>query len=214
MDTKILIVDDHRLVRQGIRTLLESQIGFTVVAEASDGIDAVELAAEMDPDVVLMDICMPRLAGIEATRRIAKPDGDLKVLMLTMLENRSYVEEALRAGASGYLVKNAPAGELISAIEAVKAGNCHLPPVFTQQLIDALPRVSGVRPGMGSSLTEREIEVLQLIADGCSSREIAAKLNRSYKTIMSHRTNLMQKLGSHKVASLVRFAIRTGVATP
>lgn len=214
MDTKILIVDDHRLVRQGIRTLLESQVGFSVVGEAADGLEAVEMADELNPDLTLMDICMPRLAGIEATRRIAKSEDEHKVLMLTMLENRSYVEEALRAGASGYVVKTAPAGELISAIEAVKAGNCHLPPVFTQQLVDSLPRVSGARPGMGASLTEREIGVLQLIADGYSSREIAAKLDRSYKTITSHRTNLMQKLGIHKTAGLVRFAIRTGVVNP
>lgn len=214
MDTRILIVDDHRLVRQGVRTLLESQLGFTVAGEACDGIDAVKLATELDPDLILMDICMPRLGGIEATRRISKSSVDAKVLMLTMLESRSYVEEAMRAGASGYVVKSAPASDLIGAIESVEAGNFHLPAAFTQQLLGSLTRVSGMRSGMSSSLTEREIGVLQLIAEGYSSREIASRINRSHKTVLSHRTNLMNKLNIHKVAGLVRFAIRAGVVAP
>ena len=214
MTSTILIVDDHRLVREGVRTLLDSQPGLTVVGEACDGIDAAELAAELAPDLIIMDICMPRLGGIEATRRVTTTDGHGKVLMLTMLEGRSYIEEALRAGAAGYVVKDATAGELIAAIAALNAGDCPLPSAFTQQLINSIPRVSGARPGIGSSLTERELEVLQLIAEGYSSREIAARIDRSPKTVLTHRMNLMQKLGIHKISGLVRFAIRAGVVTP
>lgn len=214
MQTRILIADDHRIVRQGVRTLLESQLGFTVAGEAADGAEAVEAAEELAPDLVLMDICMPRLSGIEATRRIVKPGVSTRVLMLTMLEVRSYVEEALRAGAMGYVVKSAPASELTSAIEAVRSGNSYLSPAVTQQVLGSIARPSGEPAAQSSALTEREREVLHLIAEGLSSREIAERIHLSSKTVETHRANLMDKLGIHKVAGLVRFAVRAGLVSP
>ena len=214
MDTKILIVDDHRLVRQGVRSLLEVQLGLTVVGEGADGVEGIELAAELSPDLILMDICMPRLAGIEATRRIKIANASGKVLMLTMLQGASYVEEALRVGAAGYVTKNAHPSELLTAIEAVIAGKCHVPPDFVQGLVHSLSGTAGGILSTGFTLSKREVEVLQLIADGYSSREIAKTLNRSHKTVATHRANIMQKLDVHKVAGLVRHAIRAGLVAP
>ena len=213
METTILVADDHQIVRQGLKRLLSKRGDFSIVAEASDGEQAVEIAGRKQPDVVLMDISMPRLSGIDATRRIAA-GGRSKVLALSMHDTQSYVEEALRAGAAGYVHKNASAEDLFNAIDAVRTGESYLSPTVTQQVVDAIAR-PGERPASAvSALTQREREVLKLIADGLSSKEIAAQLGVSLKTIESHRANLMDKLDIHKVSGLVRFAVRAGLVAP
>jgi DNA-binding NarL/FixJ family response regulator len=213
MQTTILVADDHQIVRQGLKRLLSKRGDFAIVAEASDGEQAVEIATRHQPDVVLMDISMPRLSGIDATRRIAA-GGRSKILALSMHDSQSYVEEALRAGASGYVHKNASAEDLFSAIDAVRTGESYLSPTVTQQVVDAIAR-PGERPSSAvSALTQREREVLKLIADGLSSKEIAVQLGVSLKTIESHRANLMDKLDIHKVSGLVRFAVRAGLVAP
>lgn len=214
METRILIADDHRIVRQGVRTLLESQGGFSVVGEAADGEEAIDAAEALAPDVVLMDVCMPRLSGIEATRRIAKGEGGPRVLVLSMLEGRSYVEEAFRAGATGYVVKSAPPSDLTAALEAVRSGNSYLSPAVTQPVLESIARPGEAKAPARSALTEREREVLHLIAEGYSSREIADRIHLSCKTVETHRANLMDKLAIHKVAGLVRFAMRAGLVSP
>jgi DNA-binding NarL/FixJ family response regulator len=213
MGTTILVADDHQIVRQGLKRLLSKRGDYDIVAEASDGEQAVEIAQRQQPDVVLMDISMPRLSGIDATRRIAGM-GRTKVLALSMHDGQGYVEEALRAGAVGYVHKNASAEDLFSAIDAVRTGESYLSPAVTQQVVDAIAR-PGERPSSAvSALTGREREVLKLIADGLSSKEIATDLGVSLKTIESHRANLMDKLDIHKVSGLVRFAVRSGLVTP
>jgi DNA-binding NarL/FixJ family response regulator len=214
MSTTIVLADDHIVVRQGIRKLLEARDDFRVVGEASDGEEAVKLVAEKKPDVALMDLWMPRLSGIDATRRIGKRGLATKVLVLSMHESRAYVEEVLRAGAAGYIVKNAAADDLIEAIDTVCDGVSYLSPAITQQVVDAIARPATSTPSGLGVLTDREREVLQLIAEGLSSKEIAAMLGVSLKTIDSHRSNLMEKLDIHKVSGLVRFAIRTGLVEP
>jgi DNA-binding NarL/FixJ family response regulator len=214
MSTTIVLADDHTVVRQGIRKLLETREDFRIVGEASDGEEAVKLVLEKKPDVALMDIWMPRLSGIDATRRIGKKGIDTKVLVLSMHESRDYVEEVLRAGAAGYIVKNAAAEDLLDAIDAVRDGVSYLSPAITQQVVDAIARPAPAPASGLSVLTDREREVLQLIAEGLSSKEIAAMLGVSLKTVDSHRSNLMEKLDIHKVSGLVRFAIRTGLVEP
>jgi DNA-binding NarL/FixJ family response regulator len=214
MSTTIVLADDHIVVRQGIRKLLETRDDFRIVGEASDGEEAVKLVTEKKPDVALMDLWMPRLSGIDATRRIGKRGLATKVLVLSMHESRAYVEEVLRAGAAGYIVKNAAADDLIEAIDTVRDGVSYLSPAITQQVVDAIARPAPSSPSGLGVLTDREREVLQLIAEGLSSKEIAAMLGVSLKTIDSHRSNLMEKLDIHKVSGLVRFAIRTGLVEP
>ncbi len=212
--TTIVVADDHKIVREGLVKLLEARPDFTVIGEASDGEEAVQMVLEKQPDVVIMDIWMPRLSGIEATRRIGKRGSQAKILVLSMHESRTYVEEVLRAGASGYIVKNSASSDLLQAIDAVRAGASYLSPAITQQVVDAIARPGDSSPSGVAMLTDREREVLQLIAEGLSSKEIANMLGVSLKTIDSHRSNLMEKLDIHKVSGLVRFAIRAGLVEP
>jgi DNA-binding NarL/FixJ family response regulator len=214
MQTTIVVADDHKIVREGIRKLLEAREDFQVVGEASDGEEAVQMVLEKKPDVALMDIWMPRLSGIDATRRIGKRGLDTKVLVLSMHESRTYVEEVLRAGAAGYILKNAASQDLLNAIDAVCNGASYLSPAITQQVVDAIARPGDAVPSGVAALTDREREVLQLIAEGLSSKEIAGMLGVSLKTVDSHRSNLMEKLDIHKVSGLVRFAIRSGLVEP
>jgi DNA-binding NarL/FixJ family response regulator len=212
--TTIVVADDHKIVREGLVRLLEEREDFSVVGEAADGEEAVRMVLEKKPDVVIMDIWMPRLGGIDATRRIGKKGSNAKILVLSMHENRTYVEEVLRAGAAGYIVKNSAPEDLMEAIDAVCAGASYLSPAITQQVVDAIARPGDTSPTGISVLTGREREVLQLIAEGLSSKEIAQMLGVSLKTIDSHRSNLMEKLDIHKVSGLVRFAIRAGLVEP
>lgn len=207
----IVVADDHKIVREGLIRLLETREDFNVVGEASNGLEAVALILETQPDVVLMDINMPKLSGIDATRQLEKAGCRSKILVLSMHESQAYVEEVLRAGAAGYIVKNSASKDVHNAIDAVRAGASYLSPAITQQVVDAIahPGESG-RSGV-FRLTDREREVLRLVADGLSSKEIASDLGVSLKTIDSHRSNLMEKLGIHKVSGLVRFAIRSGL---
>ena len=214
MHTTIVLADDHRLVREGIRKLLETREDFEVVGEAADGEEAVQMVFDKKPDVALMDIWMPRLSGIDATRRIEKRGMDTKVVVLSQHDGRNYVEEVLRAGASGYVVKNAETADLLSAIDAVCEGSSYLSPSITQQVVDVIARPGSPPPAGVAMLTDREREVLQLIAEGLSSKEIANVLGVSLKTVDSHRSNLMEKLDIHKVSGLVRFAIRAGLVEP
>jgi len=212
MTTRILIADDHRIVREGLRRLLESREEFSVVGEAANGEEAVRLASLEMPDVVLMDITMPKMSGIDAIREFQLRGIETKVLVLSMHESAGFVEESLRAGAAGYLVKDTSPAELFRAIEAVKRGDSYLSPSVTQQVVTALSTPQDqVTSSALMVISDREREVLALIAEGLSSKEIARELGVSLKTIESHRANLMDKLNIHKVSGLVRFAIRVGL---
>jgi DNA-binding NarL/FixJ family response regulator len=213
MSTTIVVADDHPIVREGIRKLLEMREDFEVVGEASDGEEAVRVVLEKRPDVALMDINMPVKSGVEATRLLGERGASTKVLVLSMLDGRSQVEDVLRAGAAGYVVKSAPPEDLFAAIDAVRAGRPYLSGQVTQQVVEAIASPAEPERAGLAALTDREREVLGLIAEGRSSKEIAAALGVSLKTVDSHRSNLMEKLDIHKVAGLVRFAIRSGLVT-
>jgi DNA-binding NarL/FixJ family response regulator len=206
---RILLADDHTLLRNGISALLADEQDMTVVGEASDGREAVRLAAQLKPNVVLMDIAMPLLNGLEATRQIKREHPNVNVLVLTMYDNEEYFREMLEAGASGYIVKRAAATELVSAIQAVYNGEAVLSPAITRLLLeDYLNHDLHGAKDDPNALSSREREVLQLIAEGKTSREIAEILNLSVKTVQSHRTNLMQKLDLHDRGDLIKYAIQ------
>ncbi len=219
--TKVLIADDHTLVRAGMRTLLEGIKDVEVIGEASDGRDALTKTSELKPDIVLLDIAMPELNGLEVAARISKEFPDSFVIILSMHSNEEYVIQALRSGASGYLLKDSALTELEIAIRAVMRGETYLSPAISKHVvIDYLRRISespeekNVEPGVFDQLTARQREILQLIAEGNSTKEIAAKLNVSIKTVETHRTQLMERLDIRDVAGLVRYAIRTGLISP
>ena len=204
---RILLADDHALVRGGVRMLLEDQPDFEVVGEAEDGIEAVALAERLHPDVVLMDISMPKINGIAATARIHNVLPAIGVVALTMHDNEAYFYEMLKAGGSGYVLKNAPPGDLIEAVRAAAAGVAYLSPTVAQRLAHGYRD----RSESLSGLTPREREVLTLVADGFNNRQIADQLVISVKTVETHRTNLMQKLDLHDRTGLVKYAIRKGL---
>lgn len=206
---RILIADDHTLLRNGICALLENEQDMTIVGEANDGREAVRLAGQLKPNVVLMDIAMPLLNGLEATRQIKHEHPEINILVLTMYDNEEYFREMLEAGASGYIIKRAAATELVSAIRAVHNGEAVLSPAITRLLLeDYLTHDNGNENDNPNALSSREREVLQLIAEGKTSREIAEILHLSVKTVQSHRTNLMQKLDLHDRGDLIKYAIQ------
>lgn len=209
----MLIADDHALVRAGLRSLLEDMAGIEVVGEAADGRAALEAVAAQRPDVVLMDIKMPALNGLDATARIAAVHAGVRVLILSMSDNEPYVLQAMRAGAAGYLLKTITPDELERAIRAVVRGEIYLTPAVAKQVVAGYVRPGSVG-GSLEGLTSRQREVLQLIAEGHTTKEIGALLGISVKTVESHRTQLMQALDIHDVAGLVRYAIRTGLIDP
>lgn len=213
MTIRVLIADDHAIVRAGIRLLLASQADFAVVGEATDGREALALAEQLGPDVVLMDIAMPDLNGLEATKELKKRHPGIHVLILTMYEDERYFFETLRSGASGYVVKGAQPQDLFAAIRAVAAGQAYLTPRVTRLLInDYLQRVTrGEEEESYGGLTEREREVLLLIAEGLTSRQIAERLFLSVHTVERHRANIMAKLNLHTRADLIKYAIRKGL---
>ncbi len=206
---RVLLADDHTILREGIRSLLEDQADIQVVGEAEDGRAVVQLAAELQPDVVLIDIAMPRLNGLEATRQIKRDHPRIGLLILTMHDNEEYVRQGLAAGASGYVLKRAAASELVAAIRAVHRGEAVLSPAVTRIVLEDYLRRdgSGGAPASGE-LTPREREVLQLIAEGYTSKEIAEMLSLSVKTVQAHRTSLMQKLDLHDRGDLIKYAIQ------
>ena len=215
---RILIADDHELARRGIRALLESHVGWEVCAEAKDGRDAVELAASTRPHLVLLDIGMPNLNGLEAARQILAASPGIAILILTMHDSDNVVREVLRAGARGYVLKSDAGRDLVAAVEALQRQRTFFTTRVSQMVLDGfLDREkkdpAGEIPEESSTelLTSREREVIQLLAEGRTSKEVAVTLNLSVKTAETHRTNLMRKLGLHSVADLTRYAVRNGI---
>ncbi len=207
---RILIADDHTIVRSGLHLLLESEPDIEVVGEATDGVEAIKLAEELQPDIVLMDIGMPEVNGIEATRRIKSEYPDMVVLILTMHRSDEYFFQVLEAGASGYVLKGAETADLLGAVRSVARGDVFLYPSVARQLVrQYLNQVDADPPG-GPKLTQREREILKLIAEGYSTKDIADQLVVSPSTVHSHRTNLMQKLNLSKRHELVQYAREHG----
>ncbi|HXI02642.1 MAG TPA: response regulator transcription factor [Candidatus Saccharimonadales bacterium] len=211
---RIVLADDHTLVRAGIRALLESIQGVEVVAESGDGREALELIGRHLPDVALLDISMPGLNGLEVAGRVPEVSPRTRVLLLSMHADAPHVRQALRSGATGYLLKGAAVAELPLALESVMRGETYLTPRIAQTVVQELMDESGQAPDPLRGLTQRQREILQLLAEGHSTKEIAHLLDVSVKTVETHRTRLMDRLGIHDVAGLVRFAIRAGLVSP
>ena len=210
---RVLLADDHELVRKGLRALIERQPDLEVAGEAADGREAVELCEQMKPDVVVMDIAMPRLNGIEATGQIVKRNPATGVIMLSMHSDEGYLTRALAAGAKGYLLKDSAEADLLLAIETVAKGKPFFSPSIGAALLEDYVRQLQQR-GLTDSyelLTDREREILQLLAEGKSNKEVAALLNLSPYTVETHRTHLMQKLNLHNTAEIVLYAVRKGI---
>jgi two-component system, NarL family, response regulator NreC len=215
---RVLLADDHTLIRSGIATLLQSNKDFIVVGEAEDGEQAVRKTGELRPTVVVMDLSMPKLSGIEATKQIKKKYPEVNVLVLTMHENEEYVYQILKSGAAGYVLKSAGKEELISAIRAAAKGEKFFSPRISQLMAEGYVRrveqvTTEIEPG-DVPLTRREREVLILVVDGLTNQQIADQLFISPRTVDTHRTNIMQKLNIHDLANLVRYAIEHGIASP
>lgn len=211
--TRILIADDHAIVREGVRMILAAEHDFDVVGEASSGEQALELIETLRPHVVVMDISMPGIGGIEATEKIKQRHPGVNVLALTMHEDENYVFRLLRAGASGYVLKRAAATDLVAAVRAASRGEAFLYPSVARDVIaDYLRRVeAGEEKERYDGLTSREREILTLIAQGLSNQEIAKNLYISIKTVQTHRAHILEKLGLHDRTELVRYAIRKGL---
>lgn len=211
--TKVLIADDHAIVREGVRMILAKEQDIEVVGEAEDGRQALDLVDQRRPNVVIMDLSMPGMGGIEATKKVKEQHPDVNVLALTMHEDESYVFQLLRAGASGYVLKRAAAHDLVQAVRAAAKGEAFLYPSVARKVVeDYLKRVeAGEERERYDGLTEREREVLTLIAQGLSNQRIAEKLYISIKTVQTHRAHVLEKLGLHDRTELVRYAIRKGL---
>ena len=208
---RVLLVDDHAIMRDGISALLDLQDDIEIVGEASEGKEAVEKARELVPDVVVMDISMPEMDGLEATRRIKKKNPSVKVLVLTQHDNREYILSTIKSGSDGYLPKRALGSELVAAIRAIHQGHSFLYPTAAGILLEDYRRQVEKEPY--DRLTEREREVFRLIADGHTSREIADMLFISLKTIQNHRAKIMEKLNIHNRSELIKYAILKGLIT-
>lgn len=211
----ILLADDHEVVRKGLRALLETQPGWKVIAEATDGREAVEKSQSMHPDVAIVDIGMPSLNGLEATRQIVKKAPRTRVLVLTMHDTNPLIQQVVKAGARGYVLKSDVASDLISAVEALTRDQTFFTSKVSQIILDRYVGKSDLPENVAdpdSPLTPREREVVQLLAEGKSSKEVAAVLGISVKTAETHRINLMRKLDCHSVAEVVRYAVRNLIA--
>jgi len=211
---KILLADDHAILRAGLVRLLGEEEDIEVIGEAENGREAVQKVQELHPDIVLMDIGMPVMNGMEATKQIKKRDGDVKILVLTMHDNEEYLFQVLQAGASGYVLKKAADSDLVNAIHVVNRGDCFLYPSAAKMVVeDYLEKLKhGQEPSSSfDALTDREREILTLVAEGYTNREIAETLFISVKTVETHKANIMEKLNLHKRAELVRYAIRKGM---
>jgi DNA-binding NarL/FixJ family response regulator len=208
---RVLIADDHKLVRSGFKAMLGALGNVDVVAETGDGHDALQLLEEHRPDVALLDITMPGLTGIEVASRIARKHPEIKTIILSMHTTTDYIARALRAGVSGYLLKNADPVELELAIRAASVGDNYLSPAVSKRLVEDYARRMGPAEDLAAQLTNRQREILQLLAEGKSNKDVARRLKLSIKTVETHRKLLMDRLGIHDVPGLVRFAIRAGI---
>ena len=216
-ELRIVIADDHELIRRGVRWLLEAEPGWKVVAEASDGQDAVEKAKETRPDIVVLDIAMPRLSGLEAARRLNRLLPQVKVLMLTMHESERLAWEVLNAGARGYVTKSDTARDLVIAIEALRREKTFFTPRVDRLMLDSFldgSPAKRVKETYGDQLTSRQREIVQLLAEGKTSKEVSSLLNLSVKTVETHRANIMRRLSCHCVSDLVRYAVRNNIVQP
>jgi len=214
MSVKILLADDHKITRQGLRSLLEKEPDMEVVAEAEEGRTAVRLVRELLPDVVVMDVSMPDLNGMEATRQIVAEHPNVKVIALSIHSDNLFVSEMLKSGASGYLLKDCAFEELARAIHVVVAGKTYLSPAVSGVVVDDyLHRLARTESPSSEVLTDREREVLQLIAEGKSTKQVALKLHISVKTVETHRRQIMSKLDIHTIAELTKYAIRKGLTS-
>ena len=208
---RVLIADDHLVVRAGIRALIESIDGVTVVGEANDGREAVELVATLRPEIVLLDVSMPGLNGLEAATQLREQSPTTRVIILSMHANDVYVRMALKAGAAGYVLKSATAAELQAALQAVAQGQVYLSPAVSKQVVKGFVDAKASAESPLEALTPRQREILQLIAEGRTTKEVAFTLAISAKTVETHRAQIMERLQIHDVPGLVRFAIRTGL---
>ncbi len=213
---RILLAEDHTIVRQGIAALLRSEGDMEVVGEASDGLEAIELAKKLIPDLILMDIGMRHLNGLEATREIKKMFPSTKILVLTMYDNEEWIFQILKAGASGYLIKDSAMTDLISALRAIHQGDSYLSPSISKKVIDEYIRKAelGEKRGVEDLLSCREREILQLMGEGNSVPQISSLLCISKKTVEAHKAHIMEKLNIRDKVGLIKYAIRTGLTTP
>jgi len=216
LKVRVLVAEDHAVVREGIRMILDAQEDVEVVGEACDGDEALRLARQLLPDVVVMDISMPRMNGVEATREIKRLYPDMQVLILTMHEEESYVFQLLRLGAAGYVLKRAAATDLVEGVRAASRGEAFLYPAVARSVVqDYLDRMRGGEgTGRYDGLTDREREILVLIAEGHTNAQIADRLFISVKTVQTHRAHIMEKLDLHDRSLLVRYAVRKGLIQP
>ncbi|MFH1216772.1 MAG: response regulator transcription factor [Pseudomonadota bacterium] len=217
---RVMLVDDHDVVRTGLKSLLRMDEELEIIGEASNGAEAIEKVPVLNPDVVVMDISMPVMDGMEAARRIRSLYPECKILTLTVHEDKQYFFEMLAAGAKGYITKQAAAEDLVAAIKAVATGNVYLQPALARWLLEDYQRINKSGGGIGESdmqsadldaLSKRELQILELVAEGLTSPEIAKKLDLSPKTVSRHRERIMNKLNMHSTTELVKFAIRTGL---
>lgn len=211
--TKVLIADDHALVREGIAAFLKLCDDIEVVAEASDGLEAIQKASKFNPDVIIMDINMPRLGGLEATLEIKKINPDIKILVLTQYDDKEYISRFLKAGVSGYLLKKAVGSDLIAAINAVRRGELYLHSSIASEVVAGYLNIDKKLDVKApyEKLTDREKQVLKLVAEGYTHKEVADMLNISVKTVIAHQTNISEKLDIHSRAGLIKFAIQKGI---
>ena len=210
---RILICDDHTLFREGIKAILSADPSIEIVGEAADGKQAVEYASRFHPDIILMDISMPAMIGYEAIRHITKADKNVKILALTMYEEEEIIGLCLNAGASGYILKDAPAAQLIEAIHTLREGGKYLSPRAMQKVVDRYVEGSAPLETRYDTLSSREREILKLLADGLSVKDIASRLNLSVKTVDAHKYNLMRKLDLHNKTDLIKYALRRKLIT-
>ncbi len=212
--TKIIFADDHEVVRTGLRTLFQGTPECVLAGEASDGEQAVQLIAKVKPDVAILDISMPKMNGIEVTRIVKEKQPNVRILILTMYEDEAYVKEMVKAGADGYVLKNADKKEILTAVRTVASGERFFSPTISKLMIEGFIKKASSNENKSSSdikLTKRENEVLRFICEGLTSREIADKLFLSLNTVNTHRTNIMKKLNIHDTAGLVKYALQNGL---
>lgn len=216
MPTRIVLCDDHQIIREGLRSLLEGQSDLRVVGEAINGLDAIKLVRDKNPDLVILDIAMPEMNGIAAARRISADHPKVKIIGLSMHSDRHFVTEMLSAGASGYMLKDSAFNELTGAIRTIMAGGLFVSPHIAGNVLDEFlrrARPNQVPAKHAAELSQREREILQLIAEGHSTKVIAGRLNVSVKTIETHRQHIMQKVGTDNVAALTKYAVREGITS-